>query len=161
MADFAPLKSAEFTSFSATPRSLQPSFKWGGKMRASSASLTFTSAGVTGTAKLIRLPAGKLRVYTDLCRFVCPAGTATADAHIGYAAYVSGATGLAVVADDNAFLDNSDIGGGAIDTAFVLPAVGYFDFDSADGVDIELMIDTAASPAAGECWVLVVYSQGN
>jgi len=43
----------------------------------------------------------------------------------------------------------------------VLPAVGYFGLDSADGVDIELMIDTAASPATGECWVLVIFQQGN
>jgi len=162
MADFAPLKSAEFTSFSATPRTLIPSYKWGGKLRASSASLTFTAAGATGTAKIIRLPAGKLRVITDLCRiFTAQAGSTNSDLHVGYAAHVSGTTGLAVIADDNAFADNLDVGGAALDAAFSLPAAGYFDFDSADGVDIEVMIDTAAGPATGEMWVLVVYTQGN
>jgi hypothetical protein len=162
MADFAPLKSAEFTSFSASPRSLIPSYKWGGKMRSTGGSLTFTAAGATGTAKMCRLPAGKVRVLKDLCRIVCPAGTATSDLHVGYAAHVSGATGAAVVGDDNAFADNLDVGGAAIDAAFTLPAITpFFDFDSADGVDIEIMIDTAASPASGVCHVSVVYVQGN
>jgi hypothetical protein len=160
MADFAPLKSAEFTNFSATPPLLVGSYRWGSKMRGSSASLTFTAAG-TGTAKMIRLPAGKVRVITDLCRIVCPVGTATSDLHVGYAAHVSGSTGAAVVADDNAFADNVDVGGGAIDAAFTLPAVGYFDFDSADGVDLEVMFDTANSPAAGEMWLYVAFQQGN
>lgn len=161
MADFAPLKSAQYTNFTATPRVMTPAYEWGGKMRASTGTLTFTAAGATGTAKMLRLPAGKVRVYTNLCRIVCPIGTATADLHVGWAAYVSGATGLAVVADDNGFADNLDVGGAAIDAAFTLPAGGIKDFDSADGVDIEIMVDTAASPAAGDARVIVVFSQGN
>jgi len=162
MADFAPLKSSDYTLFTATPRTLIPAYKWGGKMRVASGALTFTAAGATGTAKMCRLPAGKVRVYQNLCRIVCPIGTATADLHVGYAAYVSGATGLAVVADDNFFADNLDVGGAAIDAAFTLPLVTPFsDFDSADGIDIEIMVDTAASPAAGICYVVVVFTQGN
>jgi len=160
MADFAPLKSAEFTDFAATPPRLVPSSRWNSKSRTSTASLTFTLAGATGTAKMLRLPAGKVRVLVDKCRIVCPAGTATADLHVGYAAY-TGQDGVAVVGDDNAFADNLDIGAGAVDVAFSLPTVGYLDLNSRDGVDIEIMIDTAASPAAGECWIDVTFQQGN
>lgn len=159
MAAFAPLHSAEWLQFVSVPAILQSSHKWGSKLRSSSASLTFTGAG-TGTAKMLRLPPGKVRIFPDLCRSVCPVGTATADLHYGYAAYVNEA-GTTVVADDNAFDDNVDVGGGAIDAAFTLPAVGYFDMNSQNGIDIELLIDTAASPAAGEAFCHVVYAMGN
>jgi len=155
----APLHSAEWVQFTATPAILQSSHKWGSKLRASTASLTFTAAG-QGTAKMLRLPAGKLRVLVDACRIVCPVAVALSDLHIGYAAHTDQA-GVAVVADDNAFADNLDVGGAALDQTWPLPAGGYLDLDSRDGVDVEVMFDTANSPAAGEMWLLVVFQQGN
>lgn len=156
-----PAKSSQYTMQDGTHATIlrAPSSDVGSKLRASYGKLTFTAAG-TGTAKMLRLPPGKVRVHTDLCRVVCPVGTATADLHVGYAAYTGG-DGVAVVADDNAFADNVDVGGGAIDAAFSLPAGGFLEFDSLDGVDIEVMIDTANSPAAGDLVVSVVYQMGN
>lgn len=158
MAAFAPLHSAEWLAFTAVPPRLPLAHKWGGPLQSQSASLTFTGAG-TGTAKMFRLPAGKVRVFPDLCRVVCPVGTATADLHIGTAAYTK-EDGSAGAADDNAFADNLDVGGGALDQAWTAPAVGYLDLDSQNGIDVEVLIDTASGPAAGEMFLSCVYQKG-
>ena len=99
-----------------------------------------TTAG-TGTVSLCKLPPGKVRIYPDLSRHICTQMEANADLHLGYAAHTNEA-GTAVVADDNAFLDNADSGGGALDAAWVLPAIGYLDLDSKEGITIQAMIDT-------------------
>lgn len=158
MAAFAPLHAAEWLQFVSVPPQYPHSYKWGGKLHGFSASLTFTGAG-TGTAKMFRLPAGKLRIFPDQSRVVCPVGTATADLHIGYASYVNEA-GTTVAASANAFADNLDVGGGALDQAWPLPAVGYLDVHSQRGIDIEVLIDTANSPAAGELFLLCVFQRG-
>lgn len=103
---------------------------------------THAAGAGTGVVKLVRLPAGKLIVFPDLSRLVTSQFAANADIHIGYAAYtkLDGTTGAA---DDNAFLDNGDAGGGALDTALTLPAGGMQVLESASGIDIEAMIDTA------------------
>lgn len=154
-----PDKSVQYAKYAGVPRSMVDSADWGSKLRYAFGKLTFTAAG-TGAAKMVRLPGGKVRVITDLSRIVCPAGTATADLHVGYAAYED-AAGVTQVADDNAFADNLDVGAGAIDAAFSLPADGFLEFDSRDGVDIEIMFDTANSPAAGSAYVMVAFQQGN
>lgn len=159
MAAFAPLHSAEYLNFTAVPVVHVPSADWNGKLRSAQGTLTFTAAG-TGTAKMIVLPAGRKIIYPDLCRIVCPVGTATADLHIGHSAYTK-PDGTTVAADDNAFADNVDVGGGAIDAAWTLPAVGYYVIDSKEPVTLEVMIDTANSPAAGEMLLSVVYAAGN
>lgn len=153
-----PLHSAEWLQFTSAPPQLQHSYKWGAKLHGMSASLTFTAAG-QGTAKMFRLPAGRVRIFPDLCRLVCPAGVATSDLHIGHAAYVNEA-GTAVAAADNAFADNLDVGAGALDQTWPLPTVGYLDVHSRNGIDIEVMFDTANSPASGEMVLLCVYQTG-
>ena len=95
----------------------------------------------TGEINLIKLPAGLIRVNVDKSRIVSSAMVATADLHIGYRAHTN-MDGTAVAEDDNAFADNLDAGS-AIDQAWVLPAVGFLDLDSEDGVVIFVLIDTA------------------
>jgi hypothetical protein len=153
----APLHSAEWLQFTSTPPIKQSPHKWGGKMHYSSGSLTFTGAGV-GTAKMFRLPPGKVRVWSIFSRLVCPQGTTNADLHVGYAAHVNEA-GTPVVADDNAFADNLDLGAAALAQSLPLPAVGYLDLDSQNGIDVEVMIDTANSPAAGEMMLCLAYQR--
>ena len=99
-----------------------------------------TQAG-TGTVSLCKLPPGRIRIYPDFCRHITTAFEANADLHLGYAAYTNEA-GTAVSADDNAFLDNADAGGGALDAAWVLPAIGYVDFNTQGGLVIQAMVDT-------------------
>jgi hypothetical protein len=106
---------------------------------------------------MVRLPAGKKLIYTDLSRIVCPQGSTGADLHVGHTAYTE-PDGTAVSADDNAFADNVDAGGSAIDAAFSLPAAPYYVINSVEDVDIEIMIDTANGPASGDAYVVVVYA---
>jgi len=162
MTAFAPAHSAQYTGAKVTvPPVHNPASDWDGKLKFAHGKLTFTGAG-TGTAKMLTLPPGRKVILPYLSRFICPAGTATADAHVGYTAYTE-PDGTAKVADDNAFLDNSDIGGGAIDTALAAltltaTAGSPFIIDSKEPVDIEVMIDTAASPAAGDMFVIIAYA---
>lgn len=112
-------------------------------LKISYSKFTCTTAG-TGTIKMVRLPAGHIRVHPGLSYYSASAMTATADLHIGFAAY-NNQDGTAVAADDNYFADNVDIGGGA-DTWLVFPlptGVAPVEFDSRDGIDIEVLIDTA------------------
>lgn len=153
-----PSKSLQYTDFSASPKVMVKPHDWGSKIRASFSKLTFTVAG-QGTAQMIRLPAGSLRILTDLSRIVCPAGVAGALLDLGHAAFVNQA-GATVAAAPTAFVLNQSITS-AIDIAWTLPADGYFDFDSREGVDIEVVIDTQNSPAAGDMICLAVYMQGN
>jgi hypothetical protein len=95
----------------------------------------------TGAVDLIKLPHGKVRLFTDASRVFTTQWAANADLHIGYRAYV-GSDGVTVVEDDNAFGDNLDAGGGALDAALDIPAKGYHDFDSKDGVVLFALIDT-------------------
>lgn len=104
-------------------------------------SYTHAAGAGTGEINLIELPAGRITVYPDLSRLVSSAFAANADLHLGYRAY-TGADNVAVVEDDNAFGDNLDAGGGALDQAWTLPAVGYFRFNSRNGVLIYAMVDT-------------------
>ena len=101
---------------------------------------TATEGSGTGEVDLILLPPGRLRIYPDLSRIVTTQFGASADLHLGYRAYTE-PDGDAVVEDDNAFLDNADAGGGALDEAWVLPAVGYLEVNTKEGLQIFAMID--------------------
>lgn len=164
MAISAPAKSAQYTNYTASPKTYVPSSTWGSKLRASHAKLTFTAAGSTtaalGDIALIRMPPGAVRILSDLCRVICPAGTATSDLDIGYSAY-TGADGVAVALDGDALSASVDVGGGAIDAAFTLPTNGILEINSLDGFDIVCSFDTADSPASGDMLVTVVYMVGD
>lgn len=113
----------------------------------------------TGEINLLKLPAGKIRVYCAGSLVNASQYAANADLHIGYRAY-TGSDGVAVAEDDNAFLDNADVGGGALAAdPFTLPAAGYKDFDSQDGVIIFAMIDTGNIETDDTLEVDVEYSE--
>jgi hypothetical protein len=137
---------------------------WGSKLRSSHAKLTFTAAGYTtaaaGDIKLIRMPAGKVRILSDLSRVVCPAGTSTADLDIGIGAYKNNA-GTTVDLDGVALADSLDVGAGALDQALPLPTGGFLEVESQDGFDIVASFDTANSPASGDLVINIVYQIGN
>ena len=164
MAISAPAKSAQYTDYTASPRTFVPSDTWGSKLRSSYAKLTFTAAGFTtaalGDIALIRMPAGPVRIHSDLCRLVCPAGTATSDLDVGISAYTN-AAGTAVALNGNQLADSLDVGGGALDQTLPLPAGGFVEINSASGFDIVCSFDTANSPASGDLVVSIVYQIGN
>ena len=165
MAISVPSKSSQYTDYTAKPQTFVPSSDWGSKLRASFSKLTFTAAGFTtaglGDIKLIRMPAGPVRIFPDLCRLVCPAGTVTSDLDIGFGAYTN-AAGATVALDGIALADSLDVGGGALDQSLPLPAVAsMIEVNSRDGFDIVASFDTANSPAAGDMYVTVAYMIGN
>jgi hypothetical protein len=165
MAISAPAYSGEYAGYIASPTVAVNAYSWGAKLRNSFCKLTFTAAGFTtaalGDITLIRMPAGKVRIYSDLCRIICPAGTATSDLDVGYGAYTK-RDGSAGTLLGNAFADSLDVGGAAIDAAFTKPTtVKFLEIDSQSGFDIVCSFDTANSPASGDMYVWVVYSQGN
>jgi hypothetical protein len=164
MAISAPAYSAQYVNANTKPPTYNKPSDWGAKLRASVAKLTFTAAGFTtaaaGDITLIRMPAGRVRILTDLSWVVCPAGTATSDLDIGIGAYV-GMDNVAVVAAPIALADSLDVGGAAIDAALTLPLFGELVVESKAGFDIVCSFDTANSPATGDMYVRIVYMQGN
>jgi len=112
-----------------------------GKMRIARFSYTHAAGAGVGEINLVKLPPGKTRVLTDLCRLVTTQFASNADLHIGHRAYTNLA-GTAVAEDDDVFGANIDAGGGAIDAAFTLPAGGIKEFDSRGEVGIYAMVDT-------------------
>ena len=164
MAISAPAKSSQYTDFTASPRTFVPSSDWGSKLRSSHAKLTFTAAGFTtaalGDISLIRMPAGPVRILSDLCRLVCPAGTATSDLDIGIGPYTNVA-GATVALAGIALADSLDVGGGALDQTLPLPTNGILEVHSAAGFDIVASFDTANSPASGDLLINIVYQVGN
>lgn len=111
----------------------------------------------TGTVKLGMLPAGRIFIIPQLCRLVTTQFAANADIHIGYAAHtdLSGAT---VSADDNAFYDNGDAGGGVLDVALTLPVEGL-ELNSREGIVIEAMIDTGNIETDDTISLMMAYIQ--
>lgn len=89
----------------------------------------------TGEVNLLVLPAGKIRVYPDLSRLVTTQFATSAVLDIGHRAYV-GSDGVTVVEDAADLHNDADVNGAAFDGALTLPAAGYRDFDSQDGVVI-------------------------
>lgn len=94
----------------------------------------------TGEINLVTLPNGKVKVYPSLSRIDASAMASNADLHLGHRAYTE-SDGTAVVEDDNEFLDNADAGGGAIGSAFLLPAAPTV-YDTKEGLEIYAMVDT-------------------
>src|SRR6266576_2822006 len=165
MAISAPTQSAQYVNSQAKPITMNFGYDWGAKLRTSFCKLTFTAAGFTSAAagdiSLIKMPPGKVRIYSDLCRIICPVGTANSDLDIGRAAYTK-QDGTAGALLGNAYADSLDVGGAAIDAAFTRPTTVKFDeVESQTGFDIVCSFDTANSPAAGDMYVWVVYGIGN
>lgn len=153
-----PLFSAEFSDYQSKPKKQIEAWKWGSKVRSSVAKYTPTVAA-QGTAQVIRLPAGKIRVFPDLSRMASPAGAAGATLSVGYESYTR-ADGTVVAADPVAFA-NAVVITAAVDQALPLPTAPYLDLDSQDGVTIFITIATANGPAAGDINLVFVYAQGN
>ena len=104
-------------------------------------------AGV-GEVNLRQLPPGKWQIVCAKSRVQTDAAfVATSDLHVGFRA-CQDQYGRALAADDNAFANNLDVGAGAVDTAFAMPAGDYPGItepilQSPTGVIIYAMIDTA------------------
>lgn len=95
---------------------------------------------------LFTLPPGKLIILPRLSEIITTAFEATADLHLGYRSYRD-ENGLLVAEDDNAFMDNVDVGGGALAGvwASITGAVVTtpYTIETVSGLTLFVMIDTA------------------
>jgi hypothetical protein len=162
MAALSPLVSTQYALLAAG--SMNKPSEWGAVQRTSVGKYTFTAAGDSGTIQMIRMPAGRLRILGGLSKVVCPVGTATANLSIGHGEYKD-INGTVVAADDDEFLDAADVGGGAIDSAFLVSAYADtvadgVEFYTQEGFDITATFDTEDSPASGDLIVRVEYLIG-
>jgi len=82
-------------------------------MRYAYGKYTCAEAGV-GEINMFTLPAGRIRLYPDLCWLISSDMSANANLSIGHRAYVN-EDGTVVAEDDNEWLDDADSGGGALD----------------------------------------------
>lgn len=113
------------------------------KLRLRRFSYTHAAGAGTGEVNLVFLPEGQVDIYSELSRLATSAFAATADIHLGYRAFTE-PDGDAVVADDNAFMDNGDAATGITHAAWPLPAApGITSLNSRGGITIYAMIDTA------------------
>lgn len=163
MAISAPSKSAQYTNLTAVPPVLNDGLDHAG-LKVAYAKLTFTAAGFTtaaaGDLKMLRMPAGKVRIYSDLCRLICPIGTGTSDLDVGIGPYIK-TDGTVQALQGNLLADSLDVGGGALDQTLPLPTAGIVEVESKDGFDVVASFDTANSPAAGDFILAIVYQKAS
>ena len=109
---------------------------------------------------------GKVAVYPHLSWLRADDADVNANLSIGYRAYTN-SSGVVVVADDDYWIVDADVGGGAlqgawsaitgVSTAGAQPAI----FDAQDGLKIVITVDTAMPNATDVIEVVVVYSHIN
>ena len=160
MAISAPAQSTQYANTVAEPVIQNPA-RDNAKVRIAIGELTFTAAGFTtaaaGDLKILKMPAGKVRILGALSRVICPAGTATADLDLGIGAYTK-ADGTTQALVGNNLADSLDAGG-ALD-AVLAPTGGVLEIDSKSCFDVVASFDTANSQASGTLRVLVAYVHG-
>ena len=135
----------------------------GGHLRYYRDSYTFTAAaGATAhTIYFAPLPAGRIIVIPHLSKLIADDADATADLHMGYDSYVRYDT-VTVAADDNFWLDNVDIGAGAVNAVLTavtgVTAAGALpaEFNTLKGLTPTLMVDTA-DQNIGDVYTLELY----
>ena len=111
-------------------------------MRYAYSKWTCAEAGV-GEVNLFKLPAGRIRFYPDLSWGILgDTGQTNCNLSIGHRAYTN-EDGTAVAEDDNEWLDDFDIGGGAhdadMDTIILVPTM----MNSQEGIIVFVTFDTA------------------
>lgn len=153
----SPVKSVEYTL--QTDAAQKAPVDVMAKMHVARFSYTHSAGAGTGEINLLEMPAGRITIYSDLSRIICSQMAANADLHLGHRAYTK-SDGTAVVEDDNAFLDNADAGGGALDQAWVLPAGGTTQIDSRNGFVLYAMVDTGNIEDTDTISGWVAYTRG-
>lgn len=112
---------------------------------------------------LFTLPAGRLLIHTDLSKIRTTQYEANTDLHLGFRAYKD-MTGATVAQDDNYFMDNVDVGGGAIVgnwsaiSGATATGVGTIELSSSSGITLYVTLDTADIEDTDTLEVLCIYS---
>lgn len=127
------------------------------------ADVTYTHAAGAGTGEinLVKLPAGRVKVFPRLSRLRSTDMAANADLHLGHRAYTN-FDGTAVAEDDDEWIADADAGGGALNDfwASITGATGVeaAEYETRDGLEIFVTIDSGNIEDDDTIDVEVVYS---
>ncbi len=118
------------------------------------------AAGVgDGVIELMRLPAGRIQIHTQLSRIATSQFVATSNFSLGYQAHTR-EDGTAVAADPDAFAVALDVGGAALEQVWpIIASTTIRTFDTREGLVIECLIDTANIEVGDLIRVTCVYSR--
>lgn len=152
-------QSTQYANSVASPVVLNPGADWDAKLRIARGTLVLTASG-TGTASMIKLPAGRKLIYPHLSCFSGPDGAATSDINVGHGAYhnpaSSGDDRDLINADIDAFHVDGDLAGGPLKNS-VLNVQSPVLIDSDDDVAVTITIDTA-NGLTGTYEVVIAYA---
>lgn len=130
-----------------------------GKFRVKRFDFTQSGAGSAGDdQRLVKLPAGKVRVFLALSRIAHSAFGAARTLDTGWEAYTD-QNGAAVAADPNGLDDGVDVSGaGNFNPVGTVGGDETYEFDSRDGVVIACQTNDAAIPDAATLKGYIVYT---
>jgi hypothetical protein len=100
---------------------------------------THAAGNGTGEINLVKLPPGRLCVYSDLSHIVTSAMGANAALRLGYRAHKTEG-GVPVAQDDNALINTIDTDAG-IDMQLEFPLSGTLVLESQEGITIYVTIE--------------------
>ena len=146
----ATTNSTQYANGVAHPPVLNDANVHNGKMRFFEFDYTQDGAGSAGDdVRLVKLPAGKVRVVLPLSRIAHSAYGAARTADLGWEAYTDSDGVTAVAADPNGLDDGVDISGaGSYNPVGTVGGAETYLFDSLDGVVLTLQVNDAAPPDA-------------
>lgn len=156
-------KSAQLNNVDAKPPVMNHASQSHGRKRVMAFEFTQGAAAgdATSTQDLIKLPAGKCRLYLNEAWMAGSAFGASRTLNVGWTAYVD-PDGAAVVADPNG-LDNAiDVSSAAqaqLGSAVAAANGKMIDFDSRDGVLIQAVVAGGTIPAAATLKGYITYAQ--
>ena len=127
-----------------------------GKLYIRYANYTHTLGAGVGEINMLKLPAGRIRLYPDLCRQMSSAMVATADLHLGHRAY-NQEDGTLIAESNNEWLDNIDAGA-ASDIVLADGGTTLNQYESRDGIIVYIEIDTANIEDTDTIQLLMVFS---
>lgn len=142
-----------------SPKEFVDVSEWAGRLRVAYFSHTQSGAGDAGsTVDLVKLPAGRIRVMTDLCKIANSAFGAARTLDVGYQAYTA-KDGTTTAADPDA-LTTAVIDVSAAATNFLATAAGAdptLYINSRDGVTIDCVVAGGTIPDAATLYGVIVY----
>jgi hypothetical protein len=152
--------STQMTRIEGTPPKVVPTHDWHGRMRA--ARFDFTQGAAAGDVasfqRLVKLPAGKVRVHLAHSRIAHSAFGAARTLDLGWEAY-TGDDGVAVVADPNGLDDGVDVSSaGNYNPVGTVGGDETFLFESQEGVVIAAQTNDDTIPAAATLKGVLYYS---
>jgi hypothetical protein len=147
------------------PRNLNPVSQWNGKLQAQYFVHDQSGAGdATSSVAIVKLPAGRVRVFLGLSRAYINWTTGSATLDLGWDAY-DGLDGVEVAADPDGLINGLDVdavGMFGFDTYAALPAGvratgGTYEFVSKEGVTLRLTSQDTAIASGDDAAGYIVF----